>query len=236
MDTAIRLETKKSVKKIDNEKYEEQEFSLLVNNELFNPDIVSRHSKKIEGTVHKIHWDNISPLYLDGCAMIVRLSGLHSNIDEIKKFLGNSIYKRNRIFHHHKWDIDLNGTYDDEKFALIECDRKLFKRLFDKYWFALGFELRFEGIVIELQNLPYFEKWSRMAEGKRKHDSLLKRSLFLITSITVFITGLSEKPGGEQGRLGTAHLFWWAVLLQTAGFFVVIARGVKQSHHATNLL
>lgn len=184
MDEKIRFKKNIKEKKIENEPYEIQEFSLMINNKFFDPDTVTKHSKSIKRNIHKVYWEKISSFFFNGATMIVRLGGLHSDLDDIKRTLGKAILGRNIIFHHHRWITDLSGAYDDEKFALIECDRKLFKKLFDKYWFALGFEFQFEGFVISPKDVPYLEKWSRRAEGESKIEAIVKKSLLYFDNQT----------------------------------------------------
>lgn len=154
-----------------------EDILLKVNGVFFDPDIRSKYTRGIQKTIHARYWKNISRLYLEVCTLVVRLGGLHNDIDEIKKSLGEKIYGRNIIFHFHRWDVaDEEGVYDEDTFALIECDRRLFKTLFDAFWFSLGAEQHFQGIVIAPEKVPYLYRWSMRTPNQRAYDDLIRMS------------------------------------------------------------
>ena len=144
--------------------YNVYETLLWVNNVIFDSyGVWTEQKQKFIDKNHKRYWRNISKFYLPDHQMIVRLTGLDFRIDDVKKFLDLNEwnFSRNIILNHIRWHVDQNGCYIDYDEELIEVDKRLFKILFEKFWFCLGMEYRFEAILMEPEKVYALEKWSR---------------------------------------------------------------------------
>ena len=178
MDSKIEFEKRIKHRKIDGARYECWEILVKINGEFFNQDAVTPNAKRTQKKIHKRYWNTINKFYLDGCTMVVRLSGLHFNLDDVKKYLFAKDSRRdNMILHYLRWVVQEDGTLLKDRFALFECrGRGEFKKFFDEFWFALGFELRFEGILLNPERALDIEKWSRRTDNQRTYDALIRMS------------------------------------------------------------
>jgi hypothetical protein len=179
MKNKIELETKVKNKIIDKEKFLYSQYFLKVNGANFDQDEDSEQNRNIQDAVSKDYWKNISKFYDPKLKLIVKLSGLHFNYEEfVEKYSGK--IKKNIIIFHKIWDLNSKGWHDDYSSVLIECDLKLFKELFKLYWFALSFELQFEGIIVKPNNLPKAYRWYDYEEStntKKGFNELMKTCL-----------------------------------------------------------
>jgi len=183
MERNIQFEKRIKLRTIHGINYQIYDIFLKSNNHYFDPISVTGRAKRIQKDIHRKYWNAISRLYLDGGAMVVKLSGLHFNIDDVKKYMFTKESRANMILHYLRLTVDTDGSSVQDSSALIECDRFVFKKLFDEFWFALGFELRFEGIVLSPKQIFGIERWSRRNENKKKYSDLIEMASLILDNL-----------------------------------------------------
>lgn len=149
----------------------------------FEPDLVTEHSKSMLRAVQRIYWDTFRKYYLNGFTMLVKLSGLHFDINDVHEFVVAEDKRTPMILHYQSWPIDASGSYEEDSFALIVCNRLLFKQLFNRYWFALGCEIHFEGIVLEPSELVHMAKWIRKKRNRHTYSDLINKALLIFDNL-----------------------------------------------------
>lgn len=172
----IEFEKRMKSKKLGSVEYRMLDVLLKVNDQYFDSNLETEKGKNTQKGIQQIYWNNFRKYYLDDYVMVVRLSGLHFNINEIREYIYSDDGRTSMILHYHAWPIDKNGTYDIDSFVLLVCNKRLFKKLFEKFWFALGCEIHFEGILVEPSKIYYLPKWSGRQESSRKYSDLLLMS------------------------------------------------------------
>lgn len=176
----ITFEEKFSKKKRGQYYYQQCELLLKINDSYFDPDIKNKHTKTILENIHNKYWNRIRHFYLDGHRIIVKISELKpveiGRLAETYRFYKD--VHRNIITHFHSWKTK-DGGWAEEGYVLIDCDKQLFKVLFDRYWFCLADEIQFEGYVVKPEDSIKIEKWNRQNEGPNKFRALMKLSSFV---------------------------------------------------------
>ena len=60
---------------------------LRVNNEFFDPYLITDFAKNVQDNIHEKYWTILSNFLLDNYTVIVRLSGFHNDITDIHKLM-----------------------------------------------------------------------------------------------------------------------------------------------------
>ncbi|WP_310598770.1 hypothetical protein [Desulfobulbus sp.] len=150
--------------------------AIKVDGEYFNPDIVSDSSRMIQDHICEYYFNFFKKISYDGLSLLVKIGGLHFNLFDMKKYLFTDSNKIYSILHYHSWPVGEKGVYVEDVFALIKCENNIFENIFKQFWFALGFELRFEGILIDSGKVDQIEAWTRRKNTINKYSDLLKMS------------------------------------------------------------
>lgn len=175
---SISLKHKVTQLRLKDQLFKVFDFNLMVNDSFFDPDLNTNESLAIQTLIQQIYWNTLRSMYQEDCILLIKLSGLHFNIDDAKPYALSSMGKSHCIIHYHSWPAN-DGACEEVSFAIIECDKQLLCELLVKYWFALGFELRFEGIAVYPANVARIKKWSSKDDSKRKYNELLGMSALL---------------------------------------------------------
>ena len=149
------------------------------NGEVFNNDRLTKNNREIQTAIRERYWNAFKALYLPGHIMAIRLSGIHFRIEDVKKYMVFEGRQQQLILHYLQWK-DEGGGHVADAFAIIESNRQLFRQLFDKFWFALGFELHFEAVILPPEKIYDIEKWSRRVESRRTCDDLILMSSLVL--------------------------------------------------------
>ncbi len=166
----------------NNIKYRIYNFVLEVDNELFDPDDVTARSKVLQRKLRQLYWNIFTNFFLADQIMIIKLSGLHFNIDAVKKYLVLHDSKTNAILHYHCWQKDKGGAIDIDSFAIIECRGDLLKEIFDVYWFTLGYEIKLKifamapKVIFDVNPKLFCEE----GKSKAKEANLLSKTFFIL--------------------------------------------------------
>lgn len=162
MRLMVKLETKIRNKTIRGAQYCICNSALKIDERYFNPDIVSDETDRIKKTIRNDYWAIFNRFYLKEHKMVIRLGGLHFDIQDMLKYMIREDSRTHMILHYHNWPVDEDGTYDEESFALIVCDNELFSELWAKSWFSLGCEVHFVGFAVRPESLMMnIEKWKK---------------------------------------------------------------------------
>jgi hypothetical protein len=144
---------------------------LKVNGKSLDVDSLSR-SDPIIHQVAATYWRIIKKLQLPGCGVLVRLSGLHYDPFTAKDLMFSATQHRNIIVQYRSWR--LRDYTEGESYCLVESEPAMFKQLFEKYWFSVGEEHRFEAFIIRKDKLRRFDKWYKQADSRAKDTTLHK--------------------------------------------------------------
>ncbi len=181
MSSRIKFEKIIKQRKIYMERYDVFEVRLWLNDQQFDPNYATENKKAIQNAIQEKYWNALKRLCLPGHIMVVKLSGIHFHIEDIQKYMHLKVkhQKLDMILHYLSWK-GKKGVHLSDNFAIIESNRQLFRQLFDKFWFALGFELHFEGIILRPDKMYDIEKWSRRIESRRTYDDLIHMSSLVL--------------------------------------------------------
>jgi len=175
----IKLETKIRKKTIRGEQYSICDTALKVDERYFNSSVAQDESNKIKKSIRNDYWAMFGRLYLKEHVAVVRLGGLHFDIQDMCKYKIRGDRRTHMILHYHSWPVKIGGIYDEESFALLVCDKELFRELWMKFWFSLGCEIRFVGFIVRPESaMKNIEKWK-----KGKISSLIGISSLVIDNL-----------------------------------------------------
>jgi len=166
-------------KSVSGNQYDVYEVILRLNGETFNNNRKTAYTKRIQNAIQTRYWNALKALYLPSHVMAVRLSGIHFHIEDVKKYMSFEGRRLEMILSYVEWK-EKGGGHVVDAFAIIESDKKLFSQLLHEFWFALGFELHFEGIILPPDKIYDIEKWSRRIEGRRTYDDLMQMSSMVL--------------------------------------------------------
>lgn len=187
MNHSVQINKKNKTIKVENKSYQIWNFLVHVDSSFFNPFYLDRftsESRRLKALLRKEYWDLLSFFVQKKYSIVVRLSGLHLKIDELRKDIRYSSNGRREIFlHYHYWPFGNKGLHDEGMFALINCDRDALRELFDKFWFVVGYELRFEGIVLRVGEVSKLRKLCQFGESITGRRYLISRSELIFDNL-----------------------------------------------------
>ncbi len=171
-------------KKNNSETYVSCEFLLKINDEIFDMENDEKYLIKIRDRLSETYFKYIEKLCPEGSTIVVKLSGLHFDfVDFLKNYTFSKDSRNHIISHYHHWKIDDSEGIDEDTYVLIKCDKRLFKELYDLYWFSINVEYHFEGIILNPDDVMYVEKWCRLDENKDKMDSLINKAVLIFDNL-----------------------------------------------------
>ena len=153
---------------------------LKLDGKVVDPDLAGKSKGRIPEILRSTYWRAIRKLVIPRSAILVRLSGLHFRIEDATDYVFAREFRANMVLHYHSWKIAKSGIRNEESFALIECDRQVFRELFDRFWFSLGYERRFEAFIMKRESVLRVDNWSGRAETQRKPSELIRMSQVIV--------------------------------------------------------
>ena len=157
---------------------------LIYDHEYFNPNIATDSAKVIQNEIQDKYFRFFNKIPGNGLLILAKIGGLHFNIFDIQKYLIFNDKRTNVILHYNSWPINMSGAYDEDSVALINCDKALFESLLKEFWFALGFEVHFEVILIKPDVIFKLESWVKRKDSSKKQAELLKMSEVVFDNLT----------------------------------------------------
>jgi len=182
MSTKITFEKITNQKRAYGSQYDVCKVILRADGKVFDNNRATKRNRGIQNAIRNRYWNVLKALYLPGHTMAVRLSGIHFHIEDVNKYVFFDDRRPEMILHYLEWKDKVGGHVVDA-FAIIESNRKLFRQLFHDFWFALGFELRFEGIVLPPGKIYDIEKWSRRIEDPKTYNDLINMSSLILDNL-----------------------------------------------------
>ncbi len=151
--------------------------TLRIDGEIFDPDQATKRNKAIQNSVTERYYKALEGLCLPGHSLVVRLNGVHFHIEDVEKYRSFHLkdHKLEMILHYLEWK-DRGGGHVCDTFAILEVNKPLLRQMLHEFWFALNFELQFEGIVIPTDRIYEIEKWSRRIENRKTYNALINMS------------------------------------------------------------
>lgn len=177
MSSNITVETEQKTINISGKNYTVYELFLLEEGEVFDVDQISETSDTVLNQVMTKYWNLILKLIPDA-PIIVKLSGIDGEFQQLKKYTINADRKLNSIMHYHNWEID--DATEEISFFIIECNRDNLYHLYKKYWFSLASELSFNIIIMNDVFKSKLLRWAFRSESMRKDRDLLSMSKLII--------------------------------------------------------
>jgi len=150
-----------------------------VGGEYVNPDSLS--TTQLIPKFKRKYWGLLRKFYMNGCTILVRLSGLHYDPFEAREYLLSSEKRNNMIVYYRQWRFEKFS--EEASYCLIECDKKLFKTLFDRYWFSVAEERRFEAFVLKTQKARQLVKTYQNSEIAGDDKELLRVAELMIDNL-----------------------------------------------------
>ena len=174
MENKITFEKISKRRNIYGKTYNADEVTLRINGQIFDINRATKHSKMVQNVIRERYFNALEGLYLPGHVVVVRLNGIHFQIEDVEKYRSFVLkdHKLEMIFHYLEWK-DRGGGHICDAFAIMEVNKKLLRQMLHEFWFALGFELQFEGIVLPPDKVYDIERWSRRVENRKTHSDLI---------------------------------------------------------------
>lgn len=181
IDKDINFEkTIKTKEVIGKKNYLSCDFLIKVNGKIFNSEEDYNFSRTLSKHLQRAYLAYFKNLCPEGYIVIVRLSGLHIELVElISKYSFSNDSRNQAVFHYHHWQTTDKKATDEEAFMIIRCDASLFDQLFEKYWFCIGMEYRFEGIILKPEDSVRPENLNLIHENEEDRTNLID-SVFMI--------------------------------------------------------